>query len=168
MCHGYDGSGQTDAGRGEYPPPRDLRSAEVTSRTDGELFYLIQNGIRNTAMPGWQMPDQSIWSVVSYLRSLPKVAAVAGEATVQQSTSGAHYVGSAACESCHREIYARWKKTPMANVVRDPGEHPDAIIPDLSKPDKLVNFTARMTSRWSTAASGSSVTSRRLEMITSR
>ena len=29
----------------------------------------------------------------------------------------------------------------MANVVRDPKEHPDAIIPDLSKPDPLLNFT---------------------------
>ena len=29
----------------------------------------------------------------------------------------------------------------MANVVRDPKEHPDAIIPDLSKPDPLVTFT---------------------------
>jgi hypothetical protein len=37
--------------------------------------------------------------------------------------------------------YQRWKKTPMANVVRDPREHPDAIIPDMSKPDPLVKFT---------------------------
>jgi len=28
----------------------------------------------------------------------------------------------------------------MANVVRDPREHPDAIIPDLSKPNELVTF----------------------------
>ena len=41
----------------------------------------------------------------------------------------------------HAEIYKRWKKTRMANVVRDPREHPDAIIPDLSKPDPLVKFT---------------------------
>lgn len=46
--------------------------------------------------------------------------------------AAAHYVGSQACERCHADIYRRWKKTPMANVVRDPREHPDAIIPDLS------------------------------------
>src|SRR6185312_14849399 len=50
------------------------------------------------------------------------------------------YVSSAACKTCHAAIYARWQKTPMANVVRDPKEHPDAIIPDLSKPDPLVKF----------------------------
>src|SRR5215471_13939474 len=48
------------------------------------------------------------------------------------------YVGSAACKTCHPRIYARWTKTRMANVVRDPREHPDAIIPDLSKADPAV------------------------------
>jgi predicted CXXCH cytochrome family protein len=52
-----------------------------------------------------------------------------------------HYVGSAACNACHAPIYARWSKTRMANVVRDPRVHPDAIIPDLSKADPLVAFT---------------------------
>jgi predicted CXXCH cytochrome family protein len=60
---------------------------------------------------------------------------IAAVATCQPS-----YVGSAKCETCHPQIYARWKKTRMANVVRDPKEHPDAIIPDLSKPDPLVTF----------------------------
>ena len=50
------------------------------------------------------------------------------------------YVGSAKCQSCHADQYARWSKTRMANVVRDPKTHPDAIIPDLSKPDPLVTF----------------------------
>jgi predicted CXXCH cytochrome family protein len=51
-----------------------------------------------------------------------------------------NYVGSAACKTCHAGIYNRWQKTPMANVVRDPKEHPDAILPDLTKPDPLVKF----------------------------
>src|SRR5882757_6825159 len=50
------------------------------------------------------------------------------------------YIGSAACKSCHAEIYNRWIKTRMANVVRDPKVHADAIIPDLSKPDPLITF----------------------------
>ena len=36
--------------------------------------------------------------------------------------------------------YERWTKTRMANVVRDPREHPDAIIPDFDKPDPLLTF----------------------------
>jgi predicted CXXCH cytochrome family protein len=58
-----------------------------------------------------------------------------------QTGSSVRYVGSAACQQCHGEIYGRWKKTRMANVVRDPKEYPDAIIPDLTKPDPLVTFT---------------------------
>jgi len=55
----------------------------------------------------------------------------------------AHFVGSATCQTCHQEIYARWAKTRMANVVRDPKLHPEAIIPDLSKADPIVKFTAK-------------------------
>jgi predicted CXXCH cytochrome family protein len=52
----------------------------------------------------------------------------------------AQFVGSAVCKTCHTEVYDRWKKTRMANVVLDPREHPEAIIPDLAKADPLVTF----------------------------
>jgi predicted CXXCH cytochrome family protein len=58
-----------------------------------------------------------------------------------QSAAGSQYAGSAACKTCHPAIYARWAKTRMANVVRDPRTHPEAILPDLGKPDPLVKFT---------------------------
>jgi uncharacterized membrane protein len=44
------------------------------------------------------------------------------------------YVGSKSCKPCHESIYARWKQTPMANVVRNPQEHPDAVLADFSNP----------------------------------
>jgi len=53
----------------------------------------------------------------------------------------ARYAGSLACQRCHAEVYNRWKNTRMANVVRDPKEHPDAILPDLARKDPLVTFT---------------------------
>jgi hypothetical protein len=64
---------------------------------------------------------------VAFVFSLPAMAAPT-------------YVGSAACRTCHAAIYARWQKTPMANIVRDPKEHPEAILPDLTKPDPLLTF----------------------------
>ena len=63
-----------------------------------------------------------------------------GQNTPTPSAATAGYVGSAACRTCHAPIYERWSKTRMANVVRDPREHPDAIIPDLATPDPLVTF----------------------------
>ena len=46
--------------------------------------------------------------------------------------SSAHYVGSHACEACHADEYRRWKKTPMANIVRDPAQSPPTLFPDLT------------------------------------
>ena len=117
---------------------------DVASMSDGEIFYHIRNGIRNTGMPAWQMPDRQIWQLVAFIRHLPEVAPLAaGQGTAGESsaTASAHYVGSAACQKCHEDIYARWSKSRMANVVRDPRQHPDAIIPDLSKPDPLLTFS---------------------------
>jgi hypothetical protein len=57
---------------------------------------------------------------------------------------GRMYVGSQTCRQCHAEprlLYERWSRTRMANVVTEPKTRPDAIIPDLSKPDPLVTFT---------------------------
>src|ERR1051325_4613940 len=69
------------------------------------------------------------WGVVAFRGQAPTPAA-----------PRAQYVGSQKCQSCHADRYASWSKTLMANVVRDPKTHPDAIIPDLSKPDPLVTF----------------------------
>jgi predicted CXXCH cytochrome family protein len=142
-CHAYDGDGKTQIGAGEYPHPPPLRVA-VASMSDGEIFYHIRNGIRNTGMPAWDMPDQQVWQLVLFIRSLPKIAALAPETAVvveHGGILGARYVGSVACKNCHEAIYQRWSRSRMANVVRDPRAHPDAIIPDLSKPDSLVTFS---------------------------
>ena len=144
VCHAYDGGGHTRVGGREYPQAPPLRVA-VASMSDGEVFYHIRNGIRNTGMPAWDMPDRQIWQLVAYIRHLPNPARMAAAEPPESDRAGpapaATYVGSATCNKCHEEIYGRWSKSRMANVVRDPREHPDAIIPDLSKPDPLVTFT---------------------------
>jgi predicted CXXCH cytochrome family protein len=61
-------------------------------------------------------------------------------ASAQATPDNRAYVGSQACRQCHAALYERWSKTRMANVVTDPKTRPDAIIPDLSKPDPLVTF----------------------------
>jgi predicted CXXCH cytochrome family protein len=149
-CHAYDGSGRTPIGSNEFPRVPTLRSVAIATTSDGEIFYHIRNGIRNTGMPAWDLPDQKIWQLVAYIRNLPKVAQVKLEAAnaallpkaaIAAPAPHQHYVGSAACKGCHESVYTRWSKTRMANVVRDPREHPDAITPDFSKPDPLLTFT---------------------------
>src|SRR3984893_6112451 len=53
----------------------------------------------------------------------------------------ATYVGSAACGRCHAPTFERWKRTRMANVVRDPREHLEAIVADFTTPDPLLTFS---------------------------
>lgn len=132
-CHGSDGAGRTDTGSGQYPRPPDLRSADVQGLPDGEIFYHVRHGIRNTGMPGWRMTDSETWRLVAYVRNLPKTVAMDAPPELASKAKSTDYVGSAACKGCHAEIYTRWSKTRMANVVRDPREHPDAIIPDLAR-----------------------------------
>ena len=134
-CHGHDGRGRTPVGRNLYPRVPDLRSAATQHLTDGEIHYIIQNGVQLTGMPAWgtphQQPVDESWRLTLFVRALRGLAP--GEQAEQARTERmAHYVGSVACERCHADIYARWKKTPMANIVRDPRAHPDAIIPDLA------------------------------------
>jgi len=135
VCHGPDGSGQTTVGRNLYPKPPDLRAPPTQKFTDGQIHYIIQNGVRLTGRPAWGNPHEEqgeiSWKLVLYIRNLRQPTEQ--ERTEQQAVgASAHYVGSQACQKCHAEIYARWKKTPMANVVRDPREHPEAVFPDLA------------------------------------
>ena len=140
-CHANDGSGKSAIGQNFYPKVPDLRLPATQNLKDGEIHYIIRNGVRLTGMPGnpHDEPDDASWKLVLFIRDL---AGLTPQETVQQNkiVTTAHYVGSQACEKCHEEIYTRWKKTPMANVVRDPKEHPEAIIPDLST-NPLKKFT---------------------------
>ena len=73
ICHGDDGGGQREPGRLQYPRAADLTSRRVQSYSDEELFWIIQNGIRNTGMPSFakvETPDQ-VWNLVNYVRTLP-------------------------------------------------------------------------------------------------
>ena len=52
-CHSNNGSGDAEMGKHMYPPAPDMRGADTQNLSDGELFYIIQNGIRLTGMPAW-------------------------------------------------------------------------------------------------------------------
>ena len=75
VCHANDGSGKTDIGTGLYPKPPDMRLAATQSLTDGELFYIIENGVRLTGMPAWSNATEegkrSTWHLVHFMRELP-------------------------------------------------------------------------------------------------
>jgi mono/diheme cytochrome c family protein len=74
ICHGNDGSGDTMMGRGMYPKPPDLRQQQTQKLSDGEIFWVIENGVRFTGMPAFSshgMEDES-WKLVHFIRHLPQ------------------------------------------------------------------------------------------------
>lgn len=75
ICHGNNGSGNTDIGRNLYPKAPDMRLPQTQNLTDGELYYTIHNGIRLTAMPAWgtEEKDEDSWKLVLFVRHLPQL-----------------------------------------------------------------------------------------------
>jgi mono/diheme cytochrome c family protein len=74
-CHGNDGGGGTEMGRNLWPKAPDMRAAATQQLTDGELFYIIEHGVRFTGMPAWSTGtpagETSSWQLVHFVRELP-------------------------------------------------------------------------------------------------
>lgn len=77
VCHGNDGGGDTEMNRGLSPKAPDMRLAATQNLSDAELFYIIENGVRLTGMPGWgngtKEGETSSWHLVHFVRHLPKI-----------------------------------------------------------------------------------------------
>ena len=77
-CHANDGSGDTESGRGLYPKAPDMRLPSTQEKSDGELFYVIEHGIRFTGMPAWSTGsaagETSTWQLVHFIRHLPRLS----------------------------------------------------------------------------------------------
>ncbi|MBI1355750.1 MAG: c-type cytochrome [Acidobacteria bacterium] len=106
VCHGLDGhaTGVPFAGT-MSPPVPDLGSSEIQDYTDGQLKWIIENGIRFTGMPGWQgvIDDEHMWLMVRYIRNLPSVGSLGPPAVYVESdhnsgAEGDHHDHSSATE----------------------------------------------------------------------
>ena len=76
-CHANNGSGDVEMGRGLYPRAPDMRMPATQGLSDAELFYIIENGIRLTGMPGWSTGtaagETDSWHLVHFIRHLPQI-----------------------------------------------------------------------------------------------
>ena len=75
QCHANNGSGDTEMGKALYPRAPDMRLPATQSLSDGELYYIIRNGVPLTGMPAWGDPhfdqDDDSWQLVLFIRHLP-------------------------------------------------------------------------------------------------
>ncbi len=75
-CHGRDGKGlggDIEPGTLKGPLPRNFTDKEwQTVRTDGELFWILKNGSKGTAMAPFIpliLTEEESWQVLRYVRS---------------------------------------------------------------------------------------------------
>jgi hypothetical protein len=81
------------------------------------------------------------WLTVVLLACLQAAHPWQGWTQAGGRSAKAVFVGSDKCERCHAEIYTAWKKTRMANVIRDPKAHPEAVLGDFTSADPVRTFT---------------------------
>jgi len=92
-CHANDGGGQTPLGGNMFPKPPDMRRSPSQDLTDGELYWIIKNGIRLTGMPAWGDPgddDRDTWGLVTFIRHLPSLTAQEVEEMKRLNPKSAH------------------------------------------------------------------------------
>jgi mono/diheme cytochrome c family protein len=79
QCHANDGSGNTEMGKNLYPRAPDMRLPATQNLSDGELYYIIRNGVPLTGMPAWGEPhldqDDESWQLVLFIRHMPQITA---------------------------------------------------------------------------------------------
>jgi putative heme-binding domain-containing protein len=95
-CHGRNGEG----GQGEGQGPNLITNWEVRRSQDKELFGYIRNGVKGTAMPPFALPDDQVWELAAFVRSLNAPAGavpVPGDA----ATGEAIFFGKEGCSGCH-------------------------------------------------------------------
>jgi mono/diheme cytochrome c family protein len=75
ICHSNDGGGDNMIGQGLYPKPPDLRRPRTQNLSDGELFWIIENGVRFTGMPAFSShgTQDDSWKLVLFIRHLPQL-----------------------------------------------------------------------------------------------
>jgi mono/diheme cytochrome c family protein len=74
ICHGLDGeaTGVPFADK-MSPPVPSLSSKDVQDYEDGQLKWIIENGINPSGMPAWKgiLDDEEMWKVVNFIRHRP-------------------------------------------------------------------------------------------------
>ena len=106
VCHDLEGDADSDFAKAFNPPVADLTSKQVQSYSDGQLKWIVDNGIRFTGMPGWKdvIEEEMQWKIVYYMRALadPEKAELfetvlkgRGKWKVELPAAGAHDHGKA-------------------------------------------------------------------------
>ena len=101
-CHGAPGVEESEFGQGLNPPAPDLTLPAVQRMRDGELYWVVANGIRMTGMPAFSpthKPDE-IWKMVAFVRHMPEITKEEQQVLKagREEEAGHHEAGEAGAE----------------------------------------------------------------------
>ncbi len=138
QCHGAGGHTQGAFGQTSFPPATDLTSDATSSLSDGQMFYIIKNGLGFTPMPAFsrQYSDTQIWNMVNFVRALqsgteplldvptptPDQLTAAKLTSGGDAQKGADAFAAFGCSACHEPSGAlsiNPVNDNVANVVRN-------------------------------------------------
>jgi mono/diheme cytochrome c family protein len=130
-CHGFNGRGETTIGRNLYPKVPNMTEATTQKLTDGELYYIISNGIRFTGMPAWGNEDspESIWALVAFIRKLPQLSPEEVK-QLQEMAEGSSEPGASAPS---KSTESANDVTTLPAAAKTPAQN-KAVKPKLKKP----------------------------------
>ena len=71
VCHGAPGQKLSEISKGLNPSPPELHTGEI-QRTDAELYWIVEHGIRMTGMPafGPTHKEQDLWAIIAFVKQL--------------------------------------------------------------------------------------------------
>ncbi|MGE5275964.1 MAG: c-type cytochrome [Acidobacteriota bacterium] len=112
-CHGAPGVDAAEYGQGLNPPAPDLTLPRIQKRPDGELYWIVANGIRMTGMPafGPTHKEEELWKIVAFLRHLPELAPEEEKALKPAAEESEHHRSEAGEEAPAAEV----KTKPAGN-----------------------------------------------------
>ena len=110
----------------------------------GRFSISLKNGIRHTGMPAWTLPDRKLWQVTGFICAIFLKSRRCHRNSLPEDPH--HPAGGGTLRRLgrvrrlsHRDLRPL-ENDPHGQRGRDPREHPDAIVPDLFKPDPLLTF----------------------------
>ena len=130
LCHGAPGVDVSEIGQGLNPPAPELTLPRTEKRTDGELFWIVANGIRMTGMPAFKPTHkpEEIWKMVAFVRHLEEITPDEQKALKAGGEEAEHHHEGEAEEKTEGKPEAKPQENPAPAAT--PGHtHPPGTTP---------------------------------------
>src|SRR5262245_49964205 len=128
VCHGAPGVDAGEIGQGLNPPAPELTLPRVQKRPDGELYWIVSNGIRMTGMPAFKPTHkpEDIWRIVAFVRHLEEITSDEQKVLKAETEEAEH----------HHEGEAEKKTESKPDENPAPAATPGHTHPPGTKPHK--------------------------------